>query len=59
MKNKGEYKRGRENVDHVFALKITIEKHLEKGRKLFTAVTELKKTGMVLGMFSEAMVWEK
>ncbi len=40
----GGFRKGRRCVDQIFAVKILVEKYLEKDRKLFAAFMDLKKT---------------
>ncbi len=57
------FQKGRGNVDKIFAVKILVEKYLEKDRKLFAAFMDLEKAyGRIdrkgLWILGECMRWE-
>ncbi len=41
--NQGGFREGRGCIDHIFTVKILVEKYLEKDRKLFAAFMDLEK----------------
>lgn len=50
-------------MNHIFALRMTAEKYLAKGRKLYVAFMDLEKAydkfiGMPCGLYLKFMWWE-
>ncbi len=63
MLKKEVFRKSRECVDQIFAVKILVENYLEKDRKLFAAFRNLEapmigSTGRTYRMLREYMGWE-